>query len=150
MIHYTLKCDQGHCFDSWFQSADAFETLRSAGHLSCSECGSANVEKAIMAPRVTAARDRATPAKVRPAPPPAAGKTTEDTARDALAEMKRQVEANATYVGGDFVGEARAQHLGEAPERPIYGEAKPQDAKSLLEDGVPVLPLPFTPTRKTN
>lgn len=142
MISYKLKCEHGHSFDSWFQSADAFDRLKAAGHVSCALCGSTNVEKAIMAPRVTPGRDRATPKPPAKTPPP--------EMPAALQEMKRQVEENASYVGKDFATEARAQHLGDAPERPIYGEAKPEDAKSLIEDGVPVLPLPFTPTRNTN
>ena len=68
----------------------------------------------------------------------------------AMDKLRRQVEDNSDYVGDAFAREARAMHLGEAPERAIYGEAKPDEAKSLLEDGIPVLPLPFTPTRKTN
>lgn len=142
MISYTLKCEHGHSFDSWFQSADAFDRLKAAGHVSCAVCGSTSVEKAIMAPRVTTARDRAVPKAPAKTPPP--------EMQDVLQKMKRHVEENASYVGKDFATEARAQHLGDAPERPIYGEAKPEDAKSLLEDGVQVLPLPFTPSRNTN
>ena len=72
-----------------------------------------------------------------------------DTER-AIAKMKSEIEANSDYVGMNFAAEARAIHDGDAPARSIYGEAKPADAKALLEDGVAVAPLPFTPTRKSN
>jgi len=130
MIKYTLKCDKGHAFESWFASAEAYDSLRAAGHVECAVCGSTHVEKAMMAPRVS---------------------TLEADARaSALREMKKQVEENADYVGSSFAREARAMHLGDAPERSIWGEAKPAEAKALIEDGVPVLPLPFTPKSKTN
>lgn len=161
MIQYTLKCDQDHSFDSWFQSSDAFETLKKAGHLTCPHCGSSQVEKAIMAPRVVAARKKAK-APAAPAPVPAQtpasapnakqpmGMVPDETVQKALQDMKKQVEANSDYVGTNFAKEARSMHLGETPERAIYGETNAAEAKSLIEDGVPVLPLPFTPTRKTN
>ena len=72
------------------------------------------------------------------------------TLKRSLAELRRKVEENSDYVGKDFAREARKIHLGDAPERAIYGEAKPDEAKALIEDGVPVAPLPFIPSRKTN
>jgi len=155
MIQYSLKCDAGHSFDSWFQSAEAFDALKRSGLLECAHCGSASVEKAIMAPRVTSARKKAAaPEQVPAAPEQAQTQTmaaTSDTAmQDAIKEMRAQVEANSDYVGDNFATEARSMHLGDTPERAIYGQANAEEAKSLIEDGVPVLPLPFTPTRKTN
>lgn len=139
MIKYALKCDEGHGFESWFASATAFDSLKSAGHVTCAVCGSGAVEKAVMAPRVTTdkARDPEVPA-------------TPKAKRPDLAKLRAEVEKNATYVGGNFAREARAQYLGERPGRPIYGEANAAEAKSLIEDGVPVAPLPFVPTRKAN
>ena len=158
MISYSLKCCNGHRFESWFQSAAAFDTLQKGGHLTCPECGTPQVEKAIMAPAVTASRKKAAlPDAPMPAPPPpsppamaaaAAGMPAE--VKEALRKFKAHVEANSDYVGGNFASEARSMHLGDTEERPIYGEANAEEAKSLLEDGVPVLPLPFTPTKKAN
>jgi hypothetical protein len=68
----------------------------------------------------------------------------------AVSELRKQVEANSSYVGGKFAQEARAMHLGDAPERAIHGEAKPEEARALLEEGVPLVPLPFLSSRKTN
>ncbi|MEM7438175.1 MAG: DUF1178 family protein [Pseudomonadota bacterium] len=141
MISYTLKCEDGHTFESWFQSADAFDKLHAQGLVTCSVCGALGVEKAVMAPRVTASRDKAVPsgALSKPASP----------AEQALAEMRRKVEANSEDVGENFATEARAIHEGDAPERSIRGQAKPEEAKSLLEDGIPVAPLPWA-NRRTN
>jgi len=138
MIQYALKCAEGHTFESWFQSAAAYEKLHAAGHVSCAVCGSAQVEKALMAPRV-----KSSESKELTEPP-------SHPAEQALAALRDHVEKNADYVGSDFAQQARDMHLGEAPERAIWGEAKPAEAKALVEDGVPVAPLPFRPTRKSN
>ncbi|KUF10235.1 DUF1178 family protein [Pseudoponticoccus marisrubri] len=144
MIQYTLKCAEGHRFDSWFQSASAYDKLRRAGHVSCAVCGSSEVEKAMMAPRVSSGE----------AQPPAPAKTPlsqpKSPAEQALAALKAHVEKNSDYVGRDFAREARAMHVGETPERPIWGEARADEAKALAEEGVPIAPLPFTPSRRSN
>ena len=143
MIQYSLKCENDHSFDSWFASADAYDKLADNGMVSCAVCSSTKVGKAIMAPRV-----RTTKGKEAPAAPTLP--TEKSTAEQAMAEMRAQVEQNSEYVGTNFATEARSMHLGDAPERAIYGEAKPEEAKSLIEDGIPVTPLPFMPTRKSN
>jgi hypothetical protein len=135
MIRFSLRCDRDHRFESWFQSADAFDKLHAAGHLACAVCGSAAVDKALMAPQVQPAREASQPP---------------GTAEQALAELRRRVEEKADYVGPKFAREARDMHEGLIPERAIYGEARPDEARQLIEDGVPVLPLPFTPRRKAN
>jgi len=137
MIQYSLKCENDHSFDSWFASADAYDKLADNGMVSCAVCGSTKVGKAIMAPRV-----RTTKGKEAPAAPTLP--TEKSAAEQAMAEMRAQVEQNSEST------EARSMHLGDAPERAIYGEAKPEEAKSLIEDGIPVTPLPFMPTRKSN
>ena len=139
MIRYTLKCDKDHSFESWFQSSDAFETLNASGNVACPQCGSATIEKSLMTPRV--------PAKLRTSPEDAPAK---DTPEAALAKMRKDVEDNSDYVGMQFAAEARKIHDGDAPERNIYGEAKIDEAKALIEDGIPVAPLPFIPKAKTN
>jgi hypothetical protein len=138
MIRYTLCCTSDHRFESWFPSAAGFEALRAAGHLACPICGSTGVTKALMAPSV--AHGEARDALTRPQ-----GKLEE-----AMAAMRRHVEENSDYVGLNFVAEARKMHEGDVPERSIYGEAKLEEAQALLEDGVPVAPLPFMPARKVN
>lgn len=150
MIRYALKCDQNHAFESWFQNAAAYDGLRAAGHVSCPNCGSTTVEKSLMAPKVRPARS-ATPASVpAKSQTPTALAAPNPEIEAEIAKLRAKVEAESEYVGGSFAREARAMYLGDAPERSIYGEAKLADAKDLLEDGVPVMPLPFTPTRKSN
>ena len=141
MIRYDLKCPEGHEFDSWFQSAEAFDALRAAGHLSCAICGSTAVEKCIMAPAVRPARLAGEKPKL---------KEPQNDVEAALAEVRRQIEENSDYVGLNFAAEARRMHEGQIEERAIYGEAKADDARALLEDGIPVAPLPFVPKRQAN
>jgi hypothetical protein len=137
MIRYTLKCDKDHSFESWFASAGAYDSLRAAGHVACAVCGSTEITKALMSPAVKTEGDRPLTETANPM-------------EEALAEMRRQVEENSDYVGMSFAAEARAMHDGDKPQRSIYGEAKFDEAKALIEDGIPVAPLPFAPRRKTN
>ncbi|MCE2748369.1 MAG: DUF1178 family protein [Rhodobacter sp.] len=142
MIRYAIKCSADHSFDSWFQSAAAYEALIGAGRVTCPICGSAKVEKGLMAPAVRLSDAAA--AADRPLDAPGTD------AEAALAALRRQIEANSDYVGLNFAAEARRIHAGDAPERRIYGEARADEARALIEDGVPVAPLPFVPGRKTN
>ena len=138
MVRYSLRCADGHGFESWFASAQAFDDLAGRGLLLCAECGSARVEKALMAPAVAApARpgDLAAPKGPR---------------EEMLSRMRAHVEANSDYVGLSFAAEARRMHEGQAPERAIWGEARPDEARALVEDGIPVAPLPFVPKRQAN
>jgi hypothetical protein len=137
MIRYALRCEKEHDFESWFGSAEAYDRLRAAGHVVCPDCGSTAVDKALMAPSVTPSRSKALAAP-------------RDPREAALAELRRKVEENSEYVGLEFATEARRIHEGEAPERSIYGEAKLDDARRLIEDGVPVAPLPFRPKARAN
>lgn len=143
MIQYSLRCAQGHRFDSWFQSASAYDSLHRAGHVSCAVCGGGDVEKAPMAPRVSTGAE-APQSRKAPLSEPA------DDREKAIAALKKHVEAHSDYVGRDFVREARAIHDGESPRRAIWGEARGDEAKRLVDEGVPIAPLPFTPTRKAN
>jgi len=135
MIRYDLKCAKGHRFESWFGSSADYDKLMAARMVSCAVCGEGDVEKAIMAPRVSKGK--------RPLSAPAS------PAEQAVKELRKKIEANADNVGTNFAAEARAMHDGDVPERPIYGEAKIEEAKSLINDGIPVAPLPWG-KKKTN
>ena len=140
MIRFSLRCDQAHRFDSWFGSSADFDRLSGSGLISCAVCGSAAVEKDLMAPAVataSGAADDQAPDLSAPASP----------AEQALAELRRRVEAEAEDVGRRFATEARRIHEGTARERPIIGEARPSEARALLEDGIPVAPLPWSGRR---
>ena len=150
MILYSLKCGTGHEFESWFQSAEAYDRLVSAGHVTCTICGTGRVEKAVMAPKVRASAtdddggsERREDAGKGPLSTPAS------PAEHALRKLKTLVETNAEDVGHRFSEEARAIHLGDAPQRSIYGQARREEARALVEDGIPVLPLPWG-TERTN
>jgi len=147
MIRYALKCANGHSFESWFQSADAYEALATRGMVSCAICGGTEVAKALMAPRVAAA-DEAPPSPApvpdRPLSAPA------HPAEQMLRALREHLRKNSTYVGTHFTQEARAMHLGEADARAIHGEATPAEARALIEEGVPIAPLPILPPDKTN
>ena len=165
MIRYTLNCDKAHAFESWFQNSAAFDKQKKRGLVSCPICGSAKVEKAIMAPRLSrseaaestpaAAPTPELPAATAPpaaVPPVPAGKAAvamtspqERELRQKLKELRDHVTKNASYVGGRFPEEARKMHYGEIEHRSIYGEASPEEAKALHQEGIEFHPLPILP-----
>jgi hypothetical protein len=156
MIHYNLRCDKGHAFESWFQSSSAYETQEKRKLVSCPVCGSAKVERAIMAPRIVSKRGRQEAAPAAVPPPAPATETTSPTSTPLLMAQERELRAkikelrdhivkNADNVGERFPNEARKMHYGEIDHRPIYGEASPNEAKALIEEGVEVMPLPTLP-----
>ncbi len=134
MIKFHLKCDKDHAFESWFQSGAAYDKLNGAGMVNCEICGSTNISKTIMAPAVSTSSQITAPKRIEAA----------------LTELRQNVEKNSDYVGKKFADEARAMHDGIKPERAIYGEASFNEAKKLVDDGIPVMPLPFVPSKKTN
>jgi hypothetical protein len=143
MIRYALKCEDSHRFESWFQSGAAFEALMARGLVTCPDCGSASVTKDLMAPKVAASRGEGlAPRAMTNAPDP--------DLVEAISKLRKHVEETSDYVGDRFAHEARAMHDGDQPHRPIYGDVKPEEARKLIEDGVPALPLPFIPKQKTN
>jgi hypothetical protein len=144
MIRYSLKCAAEHGFESWFQSAAAFDALAASGHITCPQCGSDQISKTLMAPAVSVARSSGGASQEKPLSTPA------NPQEEALAALRAEVEANSDYVGKSFVSEARKMHEGTTAPRAIHGEARLDEAKKLVEDGVPVMPLPFLPPRKVN
>ena len=168
MIVYALNCDQGHIFDSWFASSAAYDKQAKRGLIACPVCGSVKVEKAIMAPRLAANIAQAETADPRPPTPPtpppppqpapmppippktpvAMMSSAERELRHKLKELRDHITNNAHYVGPRFPEEARKIHYGEVEHRSIYGEASPEDAKQLHEEGIEFHPLPILPDDK--
>ena len=138
MIRYDLRCQNGHHFDGWFRSSEGFDSLRKAGQVACTHCGSTAVEKALMAPGIAVSEKAGDLHSPR------------DAQEAALEKLRRQIEANSDYVGMSFAAEARAMHEGSIPERAIHGEARLEDARRLIEDGIPVAPLPFRSRHGSN
>jgi hypothetical protein len=138
MIKYALGCAEGHSFDSWFPDSAAYEKQRKRGFVACPECGSTRVDKAIMAPAVVGGERGPVEAG-----PEILVDDRRRQAREFFLRMRREIEANTDDVGARFPQVARAIHLGEEPERAIRGRASLAEAKSLVEDGIGVLPLPM-------
>jgi hypothetical protein len=116
-----LDCEAGHGFEGYFGSKDDFESQRARGLVSCPVCGSAQVERRLSAPRINVG-----------APAPQAG----------LHELVARLRAGSEDVGRRFATEARRMHEGEAPPRAIRGQTSGDELMALLDDGIPVLPLP--------
>jgi len=158
MIRYALRCERDHTFESWFQDSSAYESQVRRKLVSCPVCDSVKVEKAIMAPRIVGkkGRERTEPQLESAAPPapaetPAAAASTplvmaqERELRAKLKELRDHIVKNADNVGERFPNEARAMHYGDKEHRPIYGEASPDEAKALVDEGIDVSPLPVLP-----
>ncbi len=155
MIRYALICDDGHDFESWFSTSASFEAQAGRGLVACPFCGSVRVERAIMAPSVArtdrgpraAEPESAPPAPSAPeAPAPVALMGEREIAfRQMLGALHAHVAANAEHVGPRFADEALKIHHGETPSRAIYGQATPEDAEMLKEEGVAFMPLPGLP-----
>jgi hypothetical protein len=149
MIRYALRCSGGHVFDAWFRDSAAFERLSDEGSVACAVCGTSGVEQTLMAPSVTGEGkdEERGGAEDRPGPPPTPLAEPANPAERALAGLRRYLSENSDYVGGTFADEARRIHLGEAEARSIWGEASPEDARALRDEGVPVAPLPWLSRR---
>jgi hypothetical protein len=160
VIRYALACERGHDFESWFQDSAAYDKQAKRGLVTCPLCGSAKVEKAIMAPRlsVTAKKKPASvaattpttesPAATAPSAPVAMISPQEQELRTKLKELRDHLTKNADNVGPKFPEEARKMHYGEIEHRSIYGVASPEEAKELSEEGVEFHPLPPLPDER--
>jgi hypothetical protein len=153
MIHYILRCERGHAFESWFQSSAAYEQQEKRKLVNCPVCGSAKVERGIMAPQIVSKKGRDI---VEPAPAAAMPATTtpasaplvmaqEREVRAKLRELRDHILTSSDNVGERFPNEARKMHYGDIEHRPIYGEASPDEARALMEEGVEVSTLPLLP-----
>jgi hypothetical protein len=137
LIKFSLVCERDHDFDGWFRSNEDFDTQKKRGLVECPACGSSKVSKALMAPAVSTGRKKDKIAL-------AMG----ESQKAAMAELKalsKKMRDNADYVGDKFAEQARKIHFGETEARGIYGEATPEEAKSLVDDGVEFMPIPVFP-----
>lgn len=160
MIRYALRCDNGHGFESWFASSSAYDRQAKQGLIECPRCGSAKVDKAIMAPQIARkkGRDRISePAAAPPATPAPAAETDSSSSlmlsqerelRAKLRELRDHITKVADDVGPGFADEARKMHYGEIEHRPIFGQASTEEARSLIEEGIEVMPLPMLPDER--
>ena len=149
MIVFDLACPHGHVFEAWFGSTEDYESQRTRGLLSCPICNSFVVEKAVMAPRVSRKSNQIEnaasppPPSARPSSEAVPGPEQMKAMLETLAVAQREALKGSTWVGRNFADEARAIHLGESAAHSIHGQATPDEARALIEEGVPVAPLPF-------
>ncbi len=151
MIRYQLKCDKDHQFEGWFGDSEDFDRQCARGLVTCPTCGSARIEKALMAPNVSSPKRRkhASP-QAEPVAPDATAMASVPAGADkevvaAIRKFRQYVRSNSEYVGDRFAEEAKRMHYEETEERSIYGEASLNEAKELHEEGIPVVPLPRLP-----
>lgn len=147
MIKYALICDASHAFESWFRDSDAFETQAKRGFVTCPDCQSALVRKAIMAPAIATRRAVSGPEPEPPEPVPVLDER-DAAMRTMVRKFRRHIADNTEDVGPRFPEEARAMHDGEMEARPIMGEASPRQARELIEDGIAILPVPVLPDER--
>jgi hypothetical protein len=156
MIRYALACREGHAFESWFQDSNAFEDQATRRLIACPTCGSTDVEKALMTPRLSRSAKSEKPRiaaeeAAKPSPPSAAKASMaimspqEQELRRKLKELRDQITKTAEHVGPRFPEEARKIHYGETEHRSIYGEASAEEARALIEEGIEFYPLPALP-----
>ena len=145
MIKYALVCDHAHAFEGWFSTSADYDDQRERGLVDCPVCGSRVVSKQIMAPAIagTKAQTRGEAGGMEATP------EMRSVMMEAMSRVRAHVEENFDYMGDSFASEARAIHDGRSEQRGIYGEATPAEVKSLVEDGVPVAPLPPPAPKKT-
>ena len=134
MIKYTLNCKNGHQFDSWFSDSVSFEKLKKEGHLECAVCSSKEVEKSLMAPRITPDSERKNKTLI----------SAQNALEKEIRALKKKIKTTAIDVGENFPTEARAMHYGEKEEKPIIGKTTVDEARDLAEEGVPFIPLPWS------
>ena len=145
MIVYDLSCDQGHRFEGWFGSSDDFAEQQAEGLVSCPQCGSPEVGKAPMSPAVPRKGNQLPAAPERGKQALASGPMPPEVseALKKLAEAQASALKSSKWVGDAFAEQSRAMHYGEREAETIHGQATPEEAHALFEEGVPVSPLPF-------
>jgi hypothetical protein len=148
MIRYNLRCDKGHAFESWFQNSGAYDSQVKRKLVTCPQCDSAKVEKAIMAPQIGRKGNQKQEVAAQPQVADNASlmmAPQEVELRAKLKELRDHIVSNADNVGESFPTEARAMHYGDKEHRPIYGEASLEEARSLIDEGIEVAPIPVLP-----
>jgi len=156
MILYRLRCSKGHEFESWFKDSKTYERQEKKSLIGCAVCGDGKVERALMSPRIGKADDNKVepqaPAAPVPAPPSpeqqkmaALARHMPKELRQALLQVRAEVEKNCEHVGDRFADEARKIHYGESDKRGIYGETTDEEAEALAEEGIEFGRLPWIP-----
>lgn len=139
MIVFNLSCiDCNIKYEGWFDNSKEFEKQKRKKLISCPSCEGFNIKKSLMAPNIS----KKTNSKIF--------KETKKTLINKIEKYKKTIEKNFDYVGDNFTEEAKKMKYGEIDERPIYGEANIEQRKELLDEEISIVPLPWTPLKKTN
>lgn len=138
MIRYALTCDKGHGFEGWFGSSSDFDAQSESGLVTCPVCGTASVNRALMAPALSTGRRKDKQSRLMM-------DQAQQVAISKIREMVSTIRANAEDVGEKFPEEARKIHYGEADARGLIGRATVEEARALIEEGIDVAPLPILP-----
>jgi hypothetical protein len=139
MIKYSLRCGNGHQFEAWFANSAAYDRQSAARQIVCPQCGSDQVEKALMAPNIVSSSSKDA------VPPPAVPSPAHVEAAALLRKLREHVQQNSEYVGPRFAEEALKIHHEEIEARSIYGEASEPEVETLRDEGVEFYPLPALP-----
>ena len=161
MIKYALKCEHDHIFESWFSSSEDFEKLNELGLIECPNCGSVKIEKSLMAPKIKSwnkqvhNQDKKNPHRTMSSTPAVSDPTvrlseTSHPQEQLFKALRKKIAEEYEYTGNRFEREIRLMYDGQAETRPIYGKATLEQTKKLVEEGYPVLPLPFDPRKQLN
>ena len=142
MIKYQLRCRQGHEFDGWFRCSNTFEVQAATHAIECPLCGSVEVAKSIMAPKVV--RSRPEP-RVDGVPAPSDLDASQREIAEVLRKFRAEVAAKSEFVGRNFASEARSMHYNDKPKRDIWGQATCDETRDLIEEEIPFMPLPRLP-----
>jgi hypothetical protein len=148
MIRYTLACDNGHEFESWFPGSDAFDQQVRRGLVECPSCRSTNIRKSIMAPALSRGSNEPELPPVAPDTHPVVMDERLVAPRMMVRDMRDTIARTTRDVGAAFPEEARKMHFGETEHQPIRGEASPDEARALIDEGVPILWVPVLPDER--
>lgn len=149
MIRFALVCDNGHDFESWFASNESYDFQIEHDLVTCPHCSVAKINKAVMAPAVSRSRSRSRKKAAAPKQNVALIGEGDAELRQMARELHAKIVASTDDVGAEFPAEARKIHDGDAPERAIRGQASPEEARDLLDDGVSILPIPILPDERS-
>jgi len=157
---FDLQCEHGHVFEGWFASADAYESQKAGGLLSCPVCDSNKVSRKVSAARLNVGhlkRERLEGPQARetraghPVAQVSGAGQAEGGAPESAelakvqAELFRQVRriiSETENVGNRFAEESRRIHYGDAEERAIRGTATPREREELADEGIAVTLIP--------
>lgn len=147
MIVFDLCCAGGHSFEGWFDSANAYADQRARGLVRCPVCDDASIDKRLTARISTHKASQAANAVAAPAAP--AQDAAAGLPPEVLAKL-REIVRNTENVGERFAEEARKIHYDEVPPRAIRGQATPDEAEALREEGIDFASLPASITSETH